>query len=184
VYALYQKHPTGGGHRYQFAERVHLFGCNNGYIPWLLSESLSEAASEPLRWHLCIGDALKAVDQEDSTLIINLKPNAKSPNLSLYEVIEVFGYSASGWTPVMLHLGGLFVDEDPSQFDEMDFGRVPGEVDDPIFSMMYLKGTVRGKELQGPWTTPGPSSTNSVLLWPSVFEYFSRAASAIIERTG
>jgi hypothetical protein len=105
MFALYEKHPTEDGYRYRFSERVHLFGCNNGYIPWLLSESLSEAVSEPLPWHLCIGDALGAVDQDDSALIINLKPNARAPNLSLYEVIEVFGYSTSGWTPVMLHLG-------------------------------------------------------------------------------
>jgi hypothetical protein len=184
MYTLYQKRAQGRGYRYQFAERVHLFGCNSGYIPWLVDETMPDAASEPLPWHLIIEAAMEKVDQPASALIINLKPNSKAPNLSLYEVIEVFGYSDSGWTPVMLYLRGLFVDEDPSGFDMNDFVRSPSQIDDPIFSMTYLSGTVRNGELKGKWTAPGPSSTNSVLLWPSAFAYFAGQANAIIKRIG
>src|SRR4051794_28517130 len=115
MYALYGKTASGGSHRYPFGEGVSLFGCNHGYIPWLLTETMAEAASEPLTWHLAVDAGLQAVGQGGSTLIINLKPNAKDGNLSLYEVIEVFGFSSSGWTPVMLYLRGLFVDENPAR---------------------------------------------------------------------
>jgi hypothetical protein len=130
------------------------------------------------------GGRLAGRRSPDSALIINLKPNSKSSNLSLYEVIEVFGYSDSGWTPVMLYLRGLFVDQDPSKFDEMDFVRSPSEIDDPIFSMMYLDGTIRDGELMGRWTAPRPSSTNSVLLWPHAFTHFAQRADAIIKYSG
>lgn len=120
----------------------------------------------------------------DSALIINLKPKAKSPNLSLYEVVEVFGFSDSGWTAVLLYLRGLFVDEDPSKFDDRDFVRSPNETHDPIFSMTYLDGTIRDGQLKGKWTAPPPSATNSVLLWPAPFRYFARQAEAIMDAAG
>ena len=50
--------------------------------------------------------------------------------------------------------------------------------------MIYLDGTVRNGQLEGRWTAPRPSSTNSVLLWPFAFEYFAREANAIIKPTG
>ena len=184
MYALYEKVAQVDSYRYRFAEGVSLFGCNNGYTPWLLLKTMERTASEPLPWHLDIGAALRTVDQGDHALIINLKPNSKTANLSLYEVMEVFGYSADGWTPVMLYLRGLFVDEDPSRFDAQDFVRAPADAEDPVFSMMYLNGTVRNGALDGRWTTPGPSSTNSVLLWPSAFTYFAEQAATIMKRVG
>ena len=59
MYALYEKWPNDNGYRYRFVECVSLFGCNNGYSPWLLVENLPEAASEPLPRHLSIGAALR-----------------------------------------------------------------------------------------------------------------------------
>jgi hypothetical protein len=182
MYALYEKVADGESYRYLFGKQVSLFGCNSGYIPRLLARTVDKAASEPLAWHLVVDDALLAIGQKDHALIIDLKPNSKEPNLSLYEVVEVFGYSASGWTPVMLYLRGLFVDEEPSKFDARAFLRGPTDTEDPIFSMTYLKGTLRNGALQGRWTVPGPSPTNSVLLWPAAFKYFAERAQIIMDR--
>lgn len=184
MYARYEKQSTSDGYRYRFAEPISLFGCNQGYIPWLFSVTVPDAASEPMPWHLLVADTLRLVELDGSALIINLKPRSKAGNLSLYEVVEVFGFSASGWTPLMLYLRGLFVDENPSRFDEKDFVRSQSETEDPIFSMMYLDGTVRNGKLEGRWTAPRPSSTNSVLLWPASFEYFAQQAQEIIARAG
>jgi hypothetical protein len=98
----------------------------------------------------------------------------------LYELSDVWGYSAKGWTPILFHLRGL-VDEDPRRFDQIEFVRMPSEIDDPIFTMMYLRGTVKNGRLDGTWTTPGPSPTNSVLLWPEAFEYFWQQAKKFLE---
>jgi hypothetical protein len=182
MYALYEKVADGQAYRYRFAEHVSLFGCNSGYIPRLLAKTIDKTASEPLPWHFNVDDALRAVGQKDHALIINLKPNSKEANLSLYEIMEVFGHSSSGWTPVMLYLRGLFVDDDPSKFDTRAFVRAPADAEDPIFSMTYLSGSIRKGALEGRWTVPGPSSTNSVLLWPDAFKYFAEQAQTIMER--
>ena len=179
MYALYNKAQSKGLTRYRFRKQVSLFGCNSGYVPWLLSKQLTSDSSEPVRWRVNIGDSLKNVGQDNQTLIIDLKP--KNKYLSLYEVLNVWGYSASGWTPVLLHLSGLFIDQDRGHYDKKDFIRTPEEVNDPIFSMMYLQGTINDGQLEGKWTTPGPGATNSVLLWPDVFKYFWQQAKNIID---
>lgn len=182
MYAVYEKKPKGKGHWYQFKERTSLFGCKAGYIPYLLKATIEKTASEPLPWHINIEHAMSLVQKPGNTLIINLKPNSVEPNLSLYEIVDVWGYSSSGWTPVMFYLRGLFVDVDPRKFNENDFVRFHDEIEDPIFSMTYLSGTVLSGFIHGRWTSPGPSSTNSVLLWPDTFEYFTEKAREIMER--
>ena len=181
MYALYNKIQNNDSTRYQFLKQVSLFGCNEGYIPQLLSQQLSTSSTEPMSWHVNIENSLRSVERDNQTLVIDLKPNSKKPNLSLYEVSNVWGYSTSGWTPILLHLRGLFIDEDPSRFDKDDFIRAPAEVDEPIFSMMYLQGTVDRGQLVGKWTTPGPSPTNSVLLWPDAFKYFWQEAKKVMD---
>ena len=184
MYALYEiSSVTSDENRYRKKEKISLFGSRSGYVPWLLTHQLDSASSEPWRWHVVILDALSKAGHQSHTLVINLKPNSTTPNLSLYELLDVWGYSASGWTPVLLRLRGLFVDEDPNPANEDDFLRRTSECDEPIFSVMYLNGTIRNGVLEGRWTTPRPSPTNSVLLWPETFEYFWNEARPYVENT-
>jgi len=181
MYALYEKIIGKNIERYKFIEQISLFGCNSGYIPWLLRSKIFKSQSEPLRWHLNIYDSLTANGKYNCSLIINLKPKNSSPNLSLYELVDVWGYSESGWTPIMMRLRALFVDDDPTFYDEHNFERNIDDIDDPIFSMMYLAGSINNGQLTGRWTAPGASPTNSVLLWPNTFEYFANEAKIIMQ---
>lgn len=182
MYALYQKEPQGTGFRYIFKEKAHLFGCNSGYICRLLRSTLTARDSEPYPWHLNVEASLAGIGQAGHTLIINLKPNSTRPNLSFCEIVDVWGYSSYGWTPILFYLRGLFIDDDPKQFDAQDFSRSLQEIDDPIFSMSYVSGTTVNGEIRGKWVPPGPSPTNSVLLWPHVFSYFAEKAKEVIDR--
>jgi len=182
MYALYEKQKVKDGFRYLFKKQTSLFGCNSGFIPYLLKKQLKLSDSEPHAWHVNLEEAFILEGQSNDVLMINLKPNSKKANLSLYELVDVWGYSSSGWTPIMIYIRGLFVDEDPRTFNERDFYREDKDVEDPIFSMMYLRGTVREGKIFGKWTPPGPSPTNSVLLWPHTFEYFSSEADKIINQ--
>jgi hypothetical protein len=181
MYVLYKKFKIDNGYKYVFQEQTSLFGCNSGYIPYLLQKLLKPKDTEPFAWELDLNKAFKQEDMENYVLVINLKPYSKEPNLSLYELVKVWGYSAFGWTPVMFYIRGLFIDENPHSFDEKNFFRKEEEIEDPIFSMLYLHGTVINGKISGRWTPPSPSSTNSVLLWPDTFKYFSREAEKIIK---
>ena len=185
MYALYRKTPEGPGrYRYHFVRQTSLFGCNSGWIPKLLRQSLTGSVSEPIKWYLSVEDRLRGTEFSDCAFIIDLKPGGAESNLSLYEVVNVWGHSSRGWTPIMLHLRGLFIDENPKKYNRHEFTRRAPQVDDPIFSMMYLNGTIRGGKLVNKWTPPGPSPTNSVLIWPDTLSYFSGEALRLIGESG
>jgi hypothetical protein len=189
MYLIYKTKKSGLATEFTKVEKrykVCLFGRNEGWIPWILKQSLigSKANSEPLYWHLSealITEELEK-DQEKpngNALLIDLKPHDKK-NLSLYQVLEAWGHSASGWSPVMLRLRALFVDADPTKFDRTRFTRSDCETTGPIFSLYYARGTVDGGNLKGTWNLPRPSSTNSVVLWPDTMRYFSNAARRVL----
>jgi hypothetical protein len=162
---------------YRFIEECSLFGCNIGFIPRLLKRQIPHGQDEPFKWHLRVEDAMMGAMRvgkscSRSTLIIDLKPKQKRTNLSLYEVLDVWGYSSSGWTPILLHLRGLFVDIDPGTVNRNEFKIRDGDSDEPIYEFMYLEGTVQKGELNGRWTAPPASPTNAALLWPDALRFF------------
>jgi len=174
MYARYTKQRVNGKEHFHLAERVSLFGCNEGFIPWLLRKSIPHSQREPYRWHLCIGAELENTEYPGSALVVDLKPKQKQTNLSLYEVLNVYGYSDHGWTPILLHLSGLFVDVDPTMVDRNCFSVEDEERDEPIFEFLYLAGSVSGGKLTGKWIAPPASPTNAALLWPEPLEYFNQ----------
>lgn len=159
--------------RYEFQEQVSLFGCNNGYIPWLLDLKLPPSQGEPYKWHVDVIYELGGHPEYlNSTLLIDLKPKKNKTNLSLYEVMDVWGYSASGWSPILIRLNGLFVDENPSTVNRDNFLRKDAEIDGPIYEILYLDGSVSEGKIVGSWVPPPASPTNAALLWPKTLNYF------------
>jgi hypothetical protein len=181
MYALYTRNLENTRWRYRYQQSVSLFGCKKGHIPLLLKRSLPSGQNEPHTWHIDISTALSDAGTEKGTLLINLKPRQRQSNVSLYELLEIWGYSSSGWTPVMMRLRGLFVDDDPQSVDPDDFLYDMAQACDPIFSVMYLAGGISDGSLTGRWTAPGPSSTNGVLMWPDVMRYFTVEADRVIK---
>jgi len=176
MYGRYSRSQTGQGLRYDFVESASLFGCHEGYIPWLLHQSINAAQSEPFKWHLDIDEALSKAGMQDEILLIDLKPNNTAGTLNLYEIADVWGFSADGWTPIMLRLRGLFIDHDSTGIDHHHFTLREEEIDQPIFSFLYMAGSLKNGELVGTWNAPRASPTNSALLWPETFRYFTSEA--------
>jgi len=171
-FALYKKNHQKDQTGYQFLRKISLFGCDEGFIPRLLGKQIPETQKEPYLWHLPIENALAHAEYPNSTLVIVPKPKQKSASLSLYEVLDVWGYSASGWTPILLHLSRLIVHEDSPKFDRNDFGIRNNERDEPIYTVLYLDGTISNGKLIGHWNAPPNSPTNAALLWPDTLRYF------------
>ncbi|HOV36974.1 MAG: hypothetical protein KBF95_07250 [Dysgonomonadaceae bacterium] len=174
MYALYKRtRLEKNATRYEFKKQISLFGCNNGFIPRLLGLKLPPGQGEPCKWHVdVVGELGSHPDYPDCTLLIDLKPKQNKTNLSLYEVMDVWGYSDSGWTPILLRLNGLFIDEDPSLVNRNDFTRMDDDVDGPIYEFLYVDGSVLGGKIMGGWAPPPASPTNAALLWPETLNYF------------
>ncbi len=173
MYAIYNQIQEDDYLKFEFKERTSLAGRTSGLIPKLLKSSLREDQNEPFQWHLPISLILA---EKKESLIIDVKPyNRKEDFIFLCELTDVFGYSDSGWTPILLRLKGLFVDEPAGKIDKNSF-KYPIENEPPlIFTMLHLSGSVKQGKLVETWNYPGPSPTNSVLLWPEVFRYFIKS---------
>lgn len=172
MFARYtKKRESGKDHFLLIEENVSLFGCREGYIPWLLDKQIPADQGEPFPWHISIESAM-AKTEYPGTLVIDLKPKQHNTNVSLYEVLDVWGYSAGDWTPILLHLSGLFVDADPKNIDRKNFTIKDEQRDGPIYEFLYLVGSVSDGKLAGKWITPPASPTNAALLWPESLRYF------------
>ncbi len=177
MYSLYRRSRIGTATTYYERDKkepsISLFGCNNGFIPWLLSFKIPHSQIEPYCWHVDVLAELDAQPEYRSgTLIIDLKPKQNKTNVSLYEVMDVWGWSEHDWTPILLRLGGLFVDESPEKIDRESFVRDDADIDGPIYEFLYLVGSVKNGKLDGLWVPPPASPTNAALLWPETLNYF------------
>jgi hypothetical protein len=184
MYWLYERTPEASRLRYRSPEKTSLFGRQSGLIPRLLRLKLPSGRNEPFAWQLDMPRDLAESGHQNKTVIIDVKPKEQDAKLSLYELLDVWGYSDKGWTPVMMRLRGLFIDGRPLCVDTKEFVYDPKNAVNPIFSVMYLNGSVANGDLVKKWTPPGPSSTNGVLMWPEVMKYFSAEAARIMATVG
>lgn len=189
MYAIYDRQKEGGTLVFRFLKQAHLFGWSEarrdgGWIPYLLQEHLSAGPRNQIssEWHIGADEIRRSLLADNdkpcgNTLIIEIKPNHKNV-LMLCEVIDIWGYSSRGWTPMMLHLRRL-VDMNRQEADAGEFS-IPeddGNMLQPIFTITYTPdGTITGEGVMGKWPPPAPSATNSALLWPEVFRYFADEA--------
>jgi hypothetical protein len=91
-------------------------------------------------------------------------------NVSLFRLLDVWGYSCPLWTPLALRLQGLFVDvehDDPAGFKQ--FFSWNANKDDLVGEFLYVQGGTRG----GTWNWGQVGSVNGALLWRDAFDYLS-----------
>jgi hypothetical protein len=173
MFGIYTKAIISDKINYVFKKEISLAGCNSGLIPIILQKSLSAGQKEPYKWHINFLEKLPGIEGENSTIVIDIKPdNKKERFVLLCELLDVWGYSDSGWTPVLLLLKGLVIDEPDEGFDKSNFSINCSKKLDDIFTITSLTGSIKDVQLSGKWTFPGPSATNSALLWPGVVKYF------------
>jgi hypothetical protein len=172
MYYLYRRTKIGkNSTRYHKEKKVSLLGCNKGFITRvLLAPKIPPGQNEPYSWHIDVPTELDAQSEYRSTsLVIDLSPDR--PTTNLYEVMDVWGWSNDGWTPVMLRLNGLFVDDpDPKIKEQSEFVRDGADIHGPIYEFVYVRGTVKDGKLDDLWVPPGP--LQAVVLGPEPLNYF------------
>ena len=176
MYGLYSKAVIENQVQYKFEEEISIFGCNNGYIPWLLSYKLKKGDNEPLKWHINIESELNNSTEEyyhNTSIIIDIKPKNKNETyLTMAELTDVWGYSDSSWTPMLFRLNMLFTDHDINLADKKLFKIENGIEPEIVYSIIYARGSIKDGKIAGRWTPPSMSPTNSTLLWPETLKYF------------
>lgn len=172
AYFLYAKKGTGESDSYVRRRETSIAGSVNGIVSRYLRLVATPTTAEPWLWHIPMTGALGRLEADADAFVIDLKPDDRVL-VSLYEVRNVWGFTSSGWTPMMLELETLLVDERREHFDKREF-TIPRTGREQVATFLYLNGGVENGALTGPWTFPRPSSTNSALLWPDALAYFVR----------
>jgi hypothetical protein len=106
---------------------------------------------------------------EQQEIVIDLKPTVGC-NVSLYRLLDVWGFSCEEWTPLALRLECLFVDvdqADPRKFKE-SFTVIEAKRE-CVGEFLYLQGGVHS----GSWNWGMIGRVNGTLLWPKAFSYLA-----------
>lgn len=168
-FGLYDVTRGSQANRYTFVRTAALAG---GAGPLRqVQRSKNGAGITPHPWHADCDELVAAIPgtTPGQEIVIDLKPNV-AQNVSLYRLLDVWGFSHAEWTPLALRLEVLFVDltdEDPKLFkssfsDEGADRSLVGE-------FLYVQG---GTSV-GTWNWGRVGSVNGALLWPDAFDYLS-----------
>jgi hypothetical protein len=182
MYGAFRKEKKGRTTRYKLVDkRIPLFGCQNGWIPWLVQMSTPKGQREPYKWHLSMEEALcreearKYYAEQDyatdvNAILINVKPGSKK--LFICELVDIWGFSSDGWTPMLWHLQVLSPEGEgctPDRFGDFSVN----EEDDHLYEFLYARGTFENGKLKDKWIAPVSSPTNGTLIWyPEPWKYF------------
>jgi hypothetical protein len=171
MFLLYNVAKTPSGLQFTRLRETSLFGCKQGIIACHLRKLLTPEANEPYRWHFRMEEALRDLEPDAQSFVVELKPSQKN-NASRCEVLQVWGYSENEWTPALLELRVLLADDDAAEYPRDSFLLPSDRELQKAYTFIYLRGSVSRGNLSGRWLAPGPSATNSALLWPESLKWF------------
>ena len=140
---LYDVASTASGRTYQRSREIQLAG-RSGPLARLQAQS-NLAGDSPHKWHVTGSEIVTAIPGAvaGQEIIVDLMPNAKG-TVSLYRLLDVWGYSEDSWTPVALRMQALFVESpatNPAQFKQEFSDLTAGS--SFVGEFLYLRGGER-----------------------------------------
>ena len=186
---LYKRTGTKDGLEVFVRDRNIAFGGNKHGIVYNFLKArdiLSRTPAKPnyaeqsggqpyILWSSDINNMLKSTgrDPEQVRVLIDLKPKVQN-NVSLYEILKVWGVTHPNWTPLMLQLRPLFIDtkvtaKSPETCKKQILVDPNANLDPPVFDFIYLRG---GYE-EGPWSPAQLGFHSGVLWWPEAARFFT-----------
>lgn len=136
----------------------------------------SPAEADPLCWHLSGLELLKRslTIEEQAQIgkykfivdVQNALGNPKRKWTQLFEVLDIWGYSHFGWTPMMWKMHKVFQDDCVACRDQNRWPFTPGK--DVVHEFLYLLCDHKGGRRDF-----GPNGKfNGTLLWPEALAFF------------
>lgn len=158
---------------YQLVRKISLGGKSGPVSRFVCSP----ATAKP-RWKICESQLLRLVDGgEKNAVVVDLKPEVRR-NVSLYRIRDIWGYSADGWTPILLKLTRLFSDRDtenPQEFKQ-SFDEREARIE-TVYEFLYLQGECSDDS----WSWGRVGNVNGTLLFPEALDYFLGVLNAAIQ---
>jgi hypothetical protein len=134
-----------------------------------ISRKANPQSKIPFGWHATAADIIAGLgDSADSkAVVIDLKPRVAG-NVSLYRLLDVWGFSDKSWTPLALRLQVLFGDRqeaNPLTFKNSFVD--PGTDHSFVGEFLYVQGGVS----EGTWNWGMVGRVNGALLWQDAFKF-------------
>src|SRR5262245_12447506 len=96
------------GSFYHYVRTVSLAGKSGPLAR--IQRNRNSAGKCPFTWHVTAADIVAAIGgQSDQEIVIDLKPTVTG-NVSLYRLLDIWGFSYAEWTPLAVRLECLFAD--------------------------------------------------------------------------
>jgi hypothetical protein len=132
--------------------------------------------TDPFPWHASERDLIstEGADPTSNAIVTDLKPSDKE-RVSLYRLLDVWGFSAKEWTPLALRLQVLFADvpqANPSLFKTSLID--PATDHSLVGEFLYVNGGV----VEGNWNWGTLGRVNGALLWKDAFDFLAGALGA------
>lgn len=167
---------SDGYRQYSFVKEVKIAG-NKGPLAIIQAKRNTDKVS-PFGWRAPYPDILKEIPGTDvnQEIIIDLKPNVAN-NVSLYKLLDVWGFSYEEWTPIAVRLQTIFSDryeKDPIRF-KRSFSDIEAERSE-LCEFLYLQGGVA----KGTWSWGMVGRVNGALLWPDAYRFLNGELSKYI----
>jgi hypothetical protein len=188
-FMLYDTRSVPNGKEYALVRQVKLAGRNGPLAT--ISRSKNSQVEIPFHWHATGSEIVAQLGgTSQQAVIIDLKPKVAG-NVSLYKLLDVWGFSYEDWTPIALILESLFVDKDvrdPGTF-KTRFVHECRE-DSLVGEFLYLQGGVKHSAHRNEWNWGQVGSVNGALLWPDAFRFLAGEiaialnCSTVVSRTG
>lgn len=166
-FMLYDVAGDPGQEQYTFVRKIQLAGKSGPLAKY--SHDLNLEGKFPFRWHATEEDIIRHLGglPGGQAIVIDLKPGV-AKNVSLYRLLDVWGFSYQAWTPLALRLRVLFgdlEDADPKSFKAsfIDAGKEHAQVGE----FLYLQGGVS----KGTWNWGMVGRVNGALLWRDAFDF-------------
>jgi hypothetical protein len=166
---LYDTSDEPGGRRYNFRHLISLAGGGGPLATF--ARTRNPANQVPFGWHaseeVLVGHFGGSPDKQ--VIVIDLKPRVTG-NVSLYQLLDVWGYSLEEWTPVAVRLRALFADhKEPNPLTFKNSFVDPGTDHALVGEFLYMQGGVR----KGKWTWGMVGRVNGALLWKDAFVFLT-----------
>jgi hypothetical protein len=176
---LYDVTTNNSARQFRQIEEVRIAGSNGPLA--LLQRQKNSGNAENHKWHATGREIVAAIhsSQPGTDIVIDLKP-LDTKAVSLFRLLDVWGFSEKEWTPVSLHLEELFIDKpqgNPAEFKQLfNMNHQGGSVGE----FLYLLG---GTE-KGTWNWGSVGQVNGALLWPDAFKYLTADLGEALRQSG
>jgi hypothetical protein len=170
-FLLYNITGESGREQYRFVRGIQLAGQSGPLATY--SRSLNAEKRIPLKWHATSKKIIQALggSPADQAIVFDLKPRATG-KVSLYRLLDVWGFSYADWTPLALRFRVLFADrKEANPFTFRNSFTDPGTDHSLVGEFLYVRGGVS----QGTWNWGKGGRVKGTLLWIDALDYLGTA---------